>query len=455
MLRTHVMVILVLLVIGCKGGEEKFEPPIGPKLGSATEPPEFSIEPQPESGIEPPPQPGVEPESELEPGMELAQVEPVVVVVDRGIEAAGGLAAVTARFSAYTLRSRGLYLGSPYEMTTVWKAPDRMYMTIDSGAFQMGYGADSCWIAVNGVVMDCPPDEAAGVPAQLMVANLMGLYPLKGEGVVLSLLPEGKVNREVTDRIEVKVPGGPVPVRMDFDRKTGILLRSEYQGAFGGSKGSVVHEILRYQDQDGVKVPKKSTLVVGGAPFIKDTLEEITWEVDEGVFKRPAQRAMETPTVRTVKTHTVAHVIHKGHYEGLGEAMGGLMAWVEEAGLKVVGGPSFVYIVCPQKAADSKDYVTEIRVPVTAPGDLHVEHETYAIKQVEETLIAVRLEQGTYEKAGSAFGPLAAWCVENGYEMTGLPSMNSYSDPTRTPQDDLLNEVYYSVRKKDLEPNGP
>lgn len=435
MLRTHVMVILVLLVIGCKGREEKSDPSVDPKkLESAIESPESITKPPASAPVH-------APAGKPEP------VDPAVAIVDRGIEATGGLEEITARFSAYTVRSRGLYLGSPYEMTTVWKAPDQMYMTIDSGALKMGYGADSCWIAVNRVVMDCPPDEAAGVPAQLLVANLMGLYPLKGEGVVLSLLPEGKVNREVTDRIEVKVPGGPVPVRMDFERRTGILRRSEYQGAFGGSKGSVVHEVLRYLAQDGVKVPKKSTLTVGGSLFIEDTLEEITWKVDEGVFARPAQRAMETPTVRTAKTHTVAYVEHKGPYEGLGEAMGGLMTWAGEAGLKVVGGPSFVYIVCPHKAADPKDYVTEIRVPVTAPGDLRVEHETYAVKRVEETLIAVRLEQGTYEKAAAVFGPLAAWCVENGYEMTGLPSMSSYSDPTRTPQDDLLNEVYYSVRK--------
>ena len=426
MFRTHVMVIFVLLVFGCKGGEEKSGPSVDPKLKPAAEAPA----PAP---AEPEPEP----------------VTPEEAIVNRGIDAAGGLDLVTARFAAYTVRSRGLYLGSPYEMTTVWKAPDQMYMTINSGALQMGYGADSCWQSMNGVVMDCPPDEAAGVPAQLMVANLMSLYPLKGEGIKLSLLPEGMVNGRVTDRVEVRIPGGPMPVHMDFSKETGILLQTEYQGGFGGAKGAVVQEILLYQDLDGVKVPKKSTLVVEGAPFMEDTMEGVSWEVDEGVFTRPAQRAIGTPTVRTVKTHAVAIVEHKGPYEELGEALAKLIIWAGDAGLRVIGGPSFVYVVSPHTAAVQKDYVTEIRVPVTAPAGLHVEHETYALKRVEETLIAVRLEQGTYEEAGAAFDPLASWCGKNGYKITGLPSMFSYSDPTRTPEDQLLNEIYYTVRKSD------
>ena len=375
------------------------------------------------------------------------QPDPAIAIVDRALEATGGLEALTAKFAAYTVTSKGLYIGSPYVMTTAWKAPDRMVMAIPTSEMVMGYVGETCWNVMNGVVIDCFPEEAKMVPTQLYLARLEGLYPLKQPGFRFEHKGAGEVNGRPTDAVEVTHPDGPVPVRMEFYADTGLLARTRYAGSFGGTDGPVTHDILTYREVDGVQVPLKSMVSAGGKTFVEDMMSAISWSVDDAVFERPAQRALSAPAIRTLAAQTVAHVIHEGPYEGLGGALGGMMTWATEAGLDIMGPPTFVYLTDPGEVTEPAAYRTEIRVPVTANRDLTVGHPVYGIKRVEEMAVAAQLEEGPFDKAGAAFGALAAWCREGGHGIGGPPMMIGYSDPTRTPPEDLLNEVLLPIVK--------
>ncbi|MFH1532296.1 MAG: GyrI-like domain-containing protein [Pseudomonadota bacterium] len=462
-MRAHVVAIAFLfLVVGCKGDEKKSEA-VDPAVGSSTggnrgvdAPPTIG-----ESGPEAPPtNRGVAPKGHKsrKSGASSAQLDfnapPTVgaepdpaAIVDRAIAAAGGREALAGKFAAYTVESKGLYLGVPYEMTSVWRAPDQMYMGMHSGEMQMGYVGAACWNVMNGVVLDCFPEEAKMVPTQLYLARLEGLYPLKDPAFRFTSLGPGEVNGKVTAGLQVDHPDAPVSVRMEFYDDTGLLARSEYPGSFGGTPGPVVHDILTYREVDGVQVPLKSIVTAGGKRFVEDRMTRISWEADDALFARPEQRPLGAPSVRVVGPQTVAFVLHKGPYEDLGAALSGVMGWVASSGLDVMGPPTFVYLNDPGQVQDPAAYLTEIRVPVTATRDVTVQHEVYQIKRVEETTVAARLEKGAYDTAAAAIGLLAAWCGENGYVIAGPPMMTGYSDPTRTPPEELLSELLFPVRK--------
>jgi effector-binding domain-containing protein len=439
----------LLLFVACKGDEKgpgagvpsgPATPPAGMTSGPATPPAEKTPGPETPPAVAAAPKTGTGPSSTAPPDAAIA-------VVDRAIEAAGGLEALTEKFGAYTVVSKGLYIGVPYEMTSVWKAPDRMFMAIATGGMEMGYVGETCWNVLNGVVIDCAPEEVKSVPTQLYLARVEGLYTLKQPGFQVALKGAGEVNGRATDAVEVTHPDEPVPVWMEFYKDSGLLARTRYEGSFGGIDGPVTHDILTYRQVDGVQVPLKSVVSAGGKTFVEDMMKAITWAADDAVFERPPQRAFGAPAVRELDARTVAYVTHEGAYEGIGATVGGLMAWATEAGLELMGPPTMVYLTSPGQTTDPAMYRTEIQVPVSAHRDLTAAHAVYSIKRVDPMTVATRLEKGPYDQAAAGIGPLAAWCTDNGYAVAGPPMMTGYSDPSRTPPGDLLNEILLPIEK--------
>ncbi len=72
----------------------------------------------------------------------------------------------------------------------------------------------------------------------------------------------------------------------------------------------------------------------------------------------------------------------------------------------------------------------------------------FEVRTVPAMDVAWRLEQGPYDQVSAKYADLAKWAGENGYEIAGPASMTSYSDPSTTPPEQLLNVLYYPVKKK-------
>ena len=443
-MRAYIVTLAFLfLFVGCKG-DEKTAPP-EPAGEPAVEPAGGPSRAESERVSADPGRRDAPPTGAV--GADAPPADAAIAIVDRAIEAAGGLEALTEKFAAYTVKSKGLYIGTPYEMTTLWAGPDRMYMAIEPGAMVMGTMRDGCWTVMNGIVVDCAPEEAKNVPTQLYLARVEGLYILKQPAYRFESKGPGEINGRATQAVEVTHPDAPVPVWMEFYADTGLLARTRYAGSFAGTEGPVVHDILTYRAVDGVQVPLKSVVSAGGKVYVEDMMQEISWGVDEALFERPSQRATGVPTVRELDAQTVAHVIHEGAYEGLGGTLGPMMAWATEAGLDIMGPPTFVYLTSPGQTPDPAMYRTEIRLPVMANRDLTAAHPVYSIKRVEPMTVAVRLEKGSYDQAAAAIDPLAAWCGENGYAVAGPPMMTGYMDPATTAPEALLSEILLPVMK--------
>lgn len=61
---------------------------------------------------------------------------------------------------------------------------------------------------------------------------------------------------------------------------------------------------------------------------------------------------------------TVARVCHRGSYQDLGEAYHSLAEWADRNAYRIIGPPTEVYLVGPDEVSDSRQLVTEIRLPV-------------------------------------------------------------------------------------------
>ncbi len=88
-------------------------------------------------------------------------------------------------------------------------------------------------------------------------------------------------------------------------------------------------------------------------------------DAEVGVYLKHAATAPAGLYVCELPASTVASTVHKGAFNRIGEAYGGLLRWIEANGYQI-GGPTreiFLHIVTPV-SRENESYVTEIQVPV-------------------------------------------------------------------------------------------
>lgn len=153
-------------------------------------------------------------------------------------------------------------------------------------------------------------------------------------------------------------------------------------------------------------------------------------------------------TIKKTEPRTVAFVCMKGPYTQVGEAFGKLFGWIAEKGYAPAGPPSGMYCNAPGLVPD-EELVWEIRCPIggeispSAPDERGL-----GIRRVEEAEMAATMHKGPFLEVGNTYGPLVSWIMENGYEIVGPPEEIYFSEPEKTPPEELLTEVMFPVRKR-------
>ena len=66
-------------------------------------------------------------------------------IVDRAIEATGGLETLRGKLKSFRVRTEGIYIGMPFVMEAWWVAPDQNVMALKGQPFRMGYVGEECW----------------------------------------------------------------------------------------------------------------------------------------------------------------------------------------------------------------------------------------------------------------------------------------------------------------------
>ena len=69
------------------------------------------------------------------------------------------------------------------------------------------------------------------------------------------------------------------------------------------------------------------------------------------------------------------------------------------------------------------------------------------IKKTEPIEVAFAVHKGSYSKVGETFQRMVQWIMENGYIVAGPPINIFHNDPMVTPEDELITEAQFPIRK--------
>ncbi len=368
-------------------------------------------------------------------------------IVARAVEAMGGKELLQKRCHSFTMKTKGVFYGMPYVMESAWKHPDKMLMELEGGSMTMGYNGKECWNRFHTIVRDCQPEELVSYPETLWSFQVNELYPLLEEGIELEYVGEGTVAEQAVDKVTVNSKDAPMVITLAFDKATGLLAQSSYEGNFSGKKGLVTVDIQEYKDLDGMKIMARNGMTMDGKEIMSDEYVSAVWEeVPDEKFARPAQAEFGVAVLRQAHEMTVVSTIHKGSYETLGRTIGMTFGWLGMNGIAPWGPPTMGFIKDPMSAEKPEDYETEILIPVMA-SEKKPESETIKFKQLPARQIAVRVEQGPPDQVAKAYPELAKWIGEQGLVVAGPASMTTFDDPRVVAPEKLIHELFFIVEK--------
>jgi effector-binding domain-containing protein len=127
-----------------------------------------------------------------------------------------------------------------------------------------------------------------------------------------------------------------------------------------GEVGQFYGEIFKHLAKKMIFKPAAATFLICYDSEYKerDVDVEVCVPVKKSVPGSDKVKVYELPGMEA------ACIIHKGQYEGIGEAYGALMAWIESHGYQITGPDRELYLTSPYETKDPAKYVTEIQFPV-------------------------------------------------------------------------------------------
>jgi effector-binding domain-containing protein len=369
-------------------------------------------------------------------------------VVEAAIQAAGGSATLRNKTESYLVRSKGTFYGRPYEMTTIWSAPDKIVMSMDGGEMVMGYVGEKCWNKMYGMVVDCQEAEKKSAKDTLLAAEIVTLYPLVGPSFELKSGKPETIDGKAAEVVVAQKKSSDTPYLLYFDKETKHLIRIAANGDWAGRKGKMVTDMSDHRAIDGVVMSRRSVMSFDGAKILEEEVVSVDWEdVGADAFARPPRSPLDTPKKRTTGEHVAAVAVHKGNYETIGRTIGALMAWIGRAGRTPMGPPHLVYLKGPRKTDDPEEYVTEIRVPLARPSTEAPASRDYEVRRIEPSTVAYMAVEGPYDEVASKYAKLFEWAKKTGYRITGAPQMIAFSDPISTPPRKRLSQLLVPIAK--------
>jgi len=149
--------------------------------------------------------------------------------------------------------------------------------------------------------------------------------------------------------------------------------------------------------------------------------------------------------IKTTEPETAAYIAMRGPYDQIPMAMGRLYGWVAQHGLQPAGMPSGVYLTSPEEVSQD-EALWKLRAPVAGePGEVAPDEAGCGIEHIAPHLVASSTHRGPYDTVANTYYELAEWVAEHGYIVVGPPEECYLSDPDKTPPEEYLTEVRFSV----------
>ncbi|HKI33723.1 MAG TPA: hypothetical protein VKA46_17860 [Gemmataceae bacterium] len=218
-------------------------------------------------------------------------------IIDKAVQAVGGEAKLaTAR--AHTQKVVGTFFGpaGAIAFTGEWAVnlPDQLRQTTESESDGMKFrtvkviAGDKGWLRVNDTLEELDKDTLATEHEQTYAVHVATLLPLKDKEFVLAPLGESKVGERPAVGVKVTREDRPT-VALFFDKEKGWLLKAEFRVKVHNTP--VRQEVFYddYEDADGLKRPKKTTIKRDGKVLVESAVTEFKPldKIDAKLFERP------------------------------------------------------------------------------------------------------------------------------------------------------------------------
>jgi len=215
-------------------------------------------------------------------------------IIDKAIKAVGG-AEKLAKYKGATFKDEGTYYGMgdgiPYKGTYATQGPDQFRMEIEN-AFIMVLNRDKGWTKMGGETKAMTKEQLASQQRSRRAEWIATLVPLiKDKSFKLETLDEIKVDDKPA--VGVKVTGKGYPeVKLYFDKKTGLRVKSVYRNKVQEKKFKEAEEEIYYKDYKevkGIQVPQKFVMKRDGKLFVDAKIKDWTpkEKLDDKEFAKP------------------------------------------------------------------------------------------------------------------------------------------------------------------------
>jgi AraC family transcriptional regulator len=152
-------------------------------------------------------------------------------------------------------------------------------------------------------------------------------------------------------------------------------------------------------------------------------------------------------TVKKTEPKTVAFVSGKGSFKKIGQTIGKLYGMIQERGYTLAGSPLGVYYSDPQQVPE-EELLWEIQWPLGGEvAPVAADERGFGVKSVGAYEAASTVHKGPYDSLSKVYGDMVGWIMANGYEISGPPEEVYMNDPGTTPEEELLTEVRFPVKK--------
>jgi outer membrane lipoprotein-sorting protein len=222
-------------------------------------------------------------------------------VIDKAIQATGG-AEKLAKIKAVHFKGKGKFygMGEGIDYTGEWniQPPEKFRVQINFEinamkiTFVMVFDGKKGWRKINEDTMELNEDEVAEGKEDQYAGQVDMLIPLiKDKGFELSPLGESKVEDKAAVGIRVAHKGHR-DINLFFDKKTGLLLKSERtikDQQMGGKERMQESLHSDYKDIGGIQHPMKVLIKRDGEKYVEGeaTDFETKDQTDDSVFVKP------------------------------------------------------------------------------------------------------------------------------------------------------------------------
>lgn len=222
-------------------------------------------------------------------------------VIDKALKAVGD-ADKRGEGKAVTFKVKGkaYATGAALDYTGEWSVqpPDKIHFQLDLDVNGMKltivqvFNGKEGWTKVNDQVSDMDKDAVAEVEEELYAGGVTALWPLvKDKGYGLSLVGDAQVGDHAAVGVRVSNEGHR-DVNLFFDKKTGLLLKSERRikdQTNGGQEATQETFYSDYQDVGGAKHARKVVIKRDGKDYtdVEVTEFEFKDKLDDSTFAKP------------------------------------------------------------------------------------------------------------------------------------------------------------------------